>query len=275
MQCEDLPDLEAVEAGCGMKKPMRHIVALSGGKDSTCLALHLKETRPAVDFTYVCTPTGDELPEMVDHWTKLEGVLGKPIISLTDLTLKDLVRKHVMLPNFRARFCTVTIKIAYFQKWLVENTPATVYIGLRADEENREGGIYNIPDVVVEYPLRDAGMGKSDVIQFLADRGIAIPVRTDCARCFFQTLTEWWRLWKYNRHIFEDAIQDEAFVSEARGKPCTYRSPQRDTWPAGLAELGAEFEKGRVPKNRQGVPADKQPLGTAIERDTMCTFCSR
>lgn len=36
-----------------------HVVALSGGKDSTALALRLAETEPR-DYTYVCTPTGDE-----------------------------------------------------------------------------------------------------------------------------------------------------------------------------------------------------------------------
>ena len=45
---------------------MEHIVALSGGKDSTALALHLRTIEPDTDFTYACTPTGDELPDMID-----------------------------------------------------------------------------------------------------------------------------------------------------------------------------------------------------------------
>ena len=44
----------------------KHVVALSGGKDSTALALRLHELNPKVDYTYVCTPTGDELPEMFE-----------------------------------------------------------------------------------------------------------------------------------------------------------------------------------------------------------------
>jgi len=253
----------------------KHIVALSGGKDSTCLALWLKENRQDVDYTYVCTPTGNELPEMEDHWRKLECMLGKRLVNVVDLTLEELVIKHNMLPNFQARFCTSIIKIQRFQKWLADNTPATVYIGLRADEEKRRGGIYDIEGVAVEYPLRDAAMTKVDVVDFLQVRGVKIPKRTDCALCFYQTLTEWWRLWRYHRPKFEEGIEWERGVSERRGKACTLRSDGRDTWPAGLVELGAEFEKGRVPKNRRGIPANQLEMEMDDERDAMCSFCAR
>jgi len=57
---------------------MNHIVALSGGKDSCAVAFKLKELHPEYDPYYVCTPTGSELPEMKEHWAKLECMLGKP-----------------------------------------------------------------------------------------------------------------------------------------------------------------------------------------------------
>ncbi len=44
----------------------RHIIALSGGKDSTAMALRLAKVEPR-DYEYVITPTGDELPEMIEH----------------------------------------------------------------------------------------------------------------------------------------------------------------------------------------------------------------
>ena len=40
-----------------------HIVGLSGGKDSTALALRLQEINPDTPYNYVCSPTGDEPSE--------------------------------------------------------------------------------------------------------------------------------------------------------------------------------------------------------------------
>ena len=52
-----------------------HVVALSGGKDSTAMALRLAEIEPQ-DYVYLCTPTGDELPEMEQHWNGLRVCWG-------------------------------------------------------------------------------------------------------------------------------------------------------------------------------------------------------
>ena len=90
---------------------MKLVVALSGGKDSTALALRLKEIEPG-DYTYICTPTGNELPEMFAHWRFLGEILGKPLIPIMGNTgLKGIIRRQNMLPNFRARFCTRILKI--------------------------------------------------------------------------------------------------------------------------------------------------------------------
>jgi predicted PP-loop superfamily ATPase len=83
---------------------LRHVVALSGGKDSTALALRLRELNPETDYTFVCTPTGDELPEMFEHWRKLGDLLGKRITPVMHTTgLKGVCRKEGTLPNFRMR----------------------------------------------------------------------------------------------------------------------------------------------------------------------------
>jgi tRNA(Ile)-lysidine synthase TilS/MesJ len=52
----------------------KHVVGLSGGKDSTCLALKLVEDEPR-KYEFICNTTGDELPEMLDHWKRLEDML--------------------------------------------------------------------------------------------------------------------------------------------------------------------------------------------------------
>ena len=149
-----------------------HVLALSGGKDSTALALAMREREPDVDLTYVYTPTGDELPEMQEHWKNLECMLGKPVVNVSDgFTMRDLVRHYRMLPNFKARFCTRIIKIQRFEYWLHQHLPATVYVGLRADEPDREGGRFDVIDGCdVRYPLREWGWGIGEVKQFLRDR---------------------------------------------------------------------------------------------------------
>jgi len=226
---------------------VNHVVPISGGKDSTTLAIWLMENEPR-DYIFVCTPTGNELPDWYEHMKNLRVVLGQPIYPIVGGTLKGIIAQERMIPNWRSRFCTRMLKIDPFAVWLTPRVPATIYVGLRADEDEREGGDYRrIPDVLVRFPLRELGWGKADVLAFLEQRDVRIPERTDCAWCFFQTLGEWWVLWREHPELYAEA---EAIEIE-RGH--TFRSPQRVAWPTSLTDLRAKFENGRVPPraNRQ------------------------
>jgi len=216
-----------------------HVVALSGGKDSTALALRLAEIAPQ-DYTYICTPTGDELPAMTAHWAKLETLLGKPLTRITNGTLESWIKHHGALPNWRQRWCTRQLKIEPFLAWLKARPDAIVYVGLRADEEERRGIISN--DVDCRFPLREWGWGLAEVKGYLRERGVTIPRRTDCARCYGQTLLEWYDLWRGHPDIYADAERQEAEIGH------TFRSPGRDTWPAPLLDLRLEFAGGRLPR---------------------------
>jgi 3'-phosphoadenosine 5'-phosphosulfate sulfotransferase (PAPS reductase)/FAD synthetase len=218
-----------------------HVVPISGGKDSTATALWLREHEPR-DYTYICTPTGNELPDWFAHMRTLADVLGAPIQPVMGGTLRGIIAQEQMIPNWRARFCTRMLKLDPFAAWLMQHTPATVYVGLRADEEEREGGDYRrVPDVAMRFPLRELGWGEADVLGYLEQRDVRIPERTDCAWCFFQTLGEWWVLWREHAALYAEAEQIEA----DRGH--TFRSPQRDSWPTALADLRGTFERGLVP----------------------------
>ena len=222
-----------------------HLVALSGGADSSAMALALAEREPR-DYTYICTPTGDELPEMVAHMERLERLLGKPILRIINGTLDGWIEEFAAVPNWRMRWCTRLLKIQPFMAWIRQQPGRVVtYVGLRADEPLREGLLVQDdkdgtgPTILQRYPLRRWGWNRKGVSGFLKCHGVEIPRRTDCARCYGQQLGEWHNLWEQHPDIYEGAAAQE------RAYGHTFRSAQRDTWPAGLDELAAEFMRGR------------------------------
>jgi 3'-phosphoadenosine 5'-phosphosulfate sulfotransferase (PAPS reductase)/FAD synthetase len=226
---------------------MRHIGALSGGKDSTAMALRLTELYPKRRFQWVCTPTGNEPDAWFQHMQRLRDLLAPGdllgILPISTSTLDGLIKKYGSLPSWRQRWCTRQLKIEPFAAYVARNAPCRIYVGLRADEPEREGGDYyrDIAQTEMVFPLRQWGWGMAEVVQYLEHRGIEIPRRTDCSLCFFQTLQEWWELWHDNPAEY---ARGEAYEAQTGH---TWRSPGRDTKPTSLRELRAWFEDGGVP----------------------------
>ncbi len=226
------------------------IVAFSGGKDSTAMALRLHQL--GEPFRMLYTATGNELPEVREHIDAVQKLTGAHLIDLAAPTLDELIREQHALPNWRMRWCTRMIKIEPCAKWLRDNPGNILAVGLRADEDGRAGGGY---DTECRYPLREWNWGLSEVVNFNARCGIVPPERTDCAVCFYQTLHEWYSLWTNHPDYWAEGEAWEAFTGY------TFRSEGRDTWPASMAGLRAEFEGGRIPKQRQ--------------RKVSCRVCNR
>ena len=217
---------------------MKHIVGLSGGKDSTALALRLAEVEPR-KYIYICNETGNELPDMKAHWDNLENILGEPIQRVRHArSLIEEIEKINMLPNVFARWCTIRLKIEptidYF-----ESLPAgsTLYVGLRADEMDRKG-LYG-EDITVRFPMREWNWNEKDVWDYLNSKGICIPKRTDCALCPYQRLGEWRDLYENYPDLYAEGVALEKKIGH------TFRSPGRDNWPANLELLSKEFDAGR------------------------------
>lgn len=239
----------------------KRVVALSGGKDSTAMALALQVWEPA-DYTYVITPTGNELPEMIGHWLKLVDLLGKPLTPVSRKSLQGEIRRQRALPNHRARWCTRLLKLVPYYEWLGNQGPVVSYVGLRADEQSRPGMIFpNQDDIMMDFPMRRWFWTLKDVLEFLADIGITVPERTDCAMCFWQTLAEWYLLWLNHPTLYAEAEDLEIWVSAERGGNFTLRSAQRDTWPADLTSLRLAFESGRIPTRSLAIRDKKQQIG--------------
>jgi 3'-phosphoadenosine 5'-phosphosulfate sulfotransferase (PAPS reductase)/FAD synthetase len=230
-----------------MSEP-KHVVGLSGGKDSTAMALWLIENEPR-EYEFICNETGNELPEMIAHWERLERMLGAPLLRVRHHTdLLGAIEEQAMLPNWRARWCTRILKIeptiAYMEALPDEST---LYVGLRADEEARRG-LYG-EDLKVRFPLREQGWDEAAVWRYLAKMGVTIPARTDCALCFYQRIDEWKTLWLDHQDKWSEGIAIEKKLGH------TFRSAGRDTWPASMEELGEAFASGRpVRKTNRGTP---------------------
>jgi hypothetical protein len=244
------------------ERELKHIVGLSGGKDSVAMALLLREQFPDRDFDWVCTPTGRELPPMFAHWERLGHLLGKPLRPVpAKHSLAGLVYIQKALPNWRMRWCTRMLKIEPFEEHVMANLPCVVYVGMRADEVGGREGVdwQSIDGVTRSYPLVEAGWGLSHVYAQLDKYGVIIPDRTDCDMCFFQTLWEWFCFWRDYPDSYWQVVGWEDFTGH------TLRSAQRDSWPASLRELAACFAAGRIPKQRQ----------TMKDRKVMCSTCAR
>src|SRR5881409_3403539 len=92
-------------------KAERHVLGLSGGKDSAALAVYMRDRVPEMEY-FFCD-TGRELPETYEYLLRLEAVLGKRITKLnSDRDFDHWL--HVYggaLPSPQMRWCTKNLKI--------------------------------------------------------------------------------------------------------------------------------------------------------------------
>lgn len=189
--------------------PTRHILALSGGKDSSALAVYLKDKVEGME--YVFCDTGKELPETYEYLAKLEAFIGKPIVRLNP----DRGFDHWLdvyggyLPSPRMRWCTRMLKLRPYEKY-IGNDPVISYVGIRADED-REGYISTKPNIRAVFPFKEAGLVHADILRLLDEAGLGLPEyykwrsRSGCYFCFFQRKSEWAGLLAEHPALFEES----------------------------------------------------------------------
>lgn len=201
---------------------VRHVLGISGGKDSAALAVYIRDRYPEIHakIEYFFTDTGAELQEVYDVLDKLESYLGKPIARLG--SGKDfeywLTQHNEYLPSAQQRWCTRMMKIKPFEAF-VGDDPVISYVGIRADE-NREGYISHKDTIKAVFPFVEDGIVRDDVFQMLED-SVGIPEyykwrsRSGCYFCFFQRQDEWLGLKRHHPELFEKA---KAFERRKREK---------------------------------------------------------
>jgi len=246
----------------------KNIVAFSGGKDSTAMALLMAER--GEPFEMLFTPAGDEPAELFEHVNRMVEMTGARLITPDNKPLSFWVEHFNALPNHRQRWCTRLIKIEPCIAYLKQHPGSTLNVGLRADEppEDRTG-LYG-PYATYRYPLREAGLDLRGVLDFLRVRNIKVPKRTNCKRCYGQKIAEWYDFWRTDPEGWASAEEDEARTGH------TWRSPSRDTWPAALKDMRAEFERGRRPRGLR-LPVFQNGLfldeSTGEEEERECRVC--
>ncbi|AQH00425.1 phosphoadenosine phosphosulfate reductase [Burkholderia sp. KK1] len=191
-------------------KRVRHILSLSGGKDSAALAVYMRDRVPEME--YIFSDTRKELPETYEFLDKLSNYLGKPVHRLNaDLGFDHWYEMYGgMIPSNHRRWCTRALKLKPFEQFCGDDDVIN-YVGLRADE-NRSGYVSHKPNIKAVYPFIDAGLILRDIEEILRVSGVGMPpytkwgrTRSGCYFCFYQQKIEWVRLKETHPDLFEKA----------------------------------------------------------------------
>lgn len=268
------------------KTESRHVLGLSGGKDSAALAIYIRDKYPELHekVEYFFTDTGAELAEVYEFLDRLEAFLGKKIERLSSGKDFDhwLNVYNGFLPSAKQRWCTREMKLKPFERF-VGNDAVISYIGIRADED-REGYISQKETIEAAFPFVEDGVVREDVFRIL-EESVGIPAyyewrsRSGCYFCFFQRQGEWLGLKRRHPELFEKAKEYEN------------RPRERYDWEAGKGDGGGIgytwssrgdldylVERAIVREKEEGVIASTahttwQNLLAADDDDESCAIC--
>lgn len=277
---------------------VRHVLGLSGGKDSSALAIYMREKYPEIPIEYFFSDTGEELPEVYEFLGKLEAYLGKPITRLNSghEFAYWLKRFNHFLPSQQCRWCTIEMKLNPFKRWIEPSLKAgdTIYsyVAIRVDEESRTGLMTSTPTLHVEMPFRTDGIDKAGVYEILERSGLGLPKyydwrsRSGCTFCFFQQKIEWVGLLEHHPEAFKHAMELEKSAMDG-GSPFTWsqgESLAELSRPERIAAIKQDYaaRKARAEKNRRRNPLQEDipfmevdTLYGCAEGKGSCAFCMK
>lgn len=195
---------------------IRHVLALSGGKDSSALAVYMRDKVPEME--YVFCDTEKELDETYEYMQRLSQYLGKPIKTLkykAGYGFDEILKlKRGFLPSQQSRWCTEYLKLVPYEEYIGDDEVIS-YVGIRADEPWRTGYISSKKNIKTVFPFREDNIRKEDVFRILENSGLGVPSyyewrsRSGCFFCFFQQRIEWVGLLERHPDLFKRAMEYE------------------------------------------------------------------
>ncbi len=223
------------------RKQERHILALSGGKDSAALAVYMRDKYPELELEYVFTDSGCELPETYEYLDRIRAFLNIDITVVKSEKDFDYWLKYYngVLPSPQNRWCTRQLKLRPYESYIGSDKTFS-YVAIRADED-REGYINKKGNIIPKHPFVEDGIVLEDVINILETSGLGLPQyykwrkRSGCYFCFYQTENEWRGLKKYHPKEFDKSCQYEE--NHADGRVYTWRG-KKGNKPIYLRDIG-------------------------------------
>lgn len=156
---------------------LRHVLGISGGKDSAALAIYIKTKYPSIDLEFYTCDTGKELEETYQLIKNIEVYLGIKIELLrgAENSSEDpfdhfLKMYGGFLPSSNARWCTKKLKLDPFENY-VGTDPVISYVGIRGDED-REGYISTKKNIQSIFPFRKNIWSQDVVSKLLSNQNM-------------------------------------------------------------------------------------------------------
>jgi 3'-phosphoadenosine 5'-phosphosulfate sulfotransferase (PAPS reductase)/FAD synthetase len=143
---------------------IKHVLGISGGKDSAALAIYLNKlySKEELPIEYYTCDTGRELAETYVLIEQLEHELQVSVKKYQDKNYQSTNEDNPFdffwkkyggyLPAQNARWCTKNLKLAPFEA-VIGDSPAISYVGIRGDED-REGYISTRQNIQSIFPFR-------------------------------------------------------------------------------------------------------------------------
>lgn len=187
---------------------VKHLLGISGGKDSAALSIYMSQKYPELDIEYYTCDTGKELKETYDLIGRLNSVLGRDIELYKSMDEDNSPMKNPFdhflamyggyLPSATARWCTNKMKLQPFESY-VGDEPTISYVGIRGDE-NREGYVSKKENIQTIFPFRKNIWSEDVIKKFFSNSNIEV------VKAYYNEFS--------NQDVLENALQYvEQFIS--------------------------------------------------------------